>query len=74
MTFREQKEVFTWCSVRDATLSHKISKLLFSTSDRDMVLIVDGLLLANMPIGHKGLSAANKIFGPDLNALKGETV
>ena len=39
-----------------------------------MVLIVDGRLLANISIGCKDLVAANKIFGPDINALKGRTI
>ena len=39
-----------------------------------MVRIVDGRLLANIPIGCKDFLAANKIFGPDINALKGKTI
>ena len=50
----------------------KINKLLLIPSDRDMVWIVDGCLLANMTIIRKDLGAVNKIFGPDLNALKGK--
>ena len=69
-----QKEVFTRRSVRGATLTRKIEKVFVSPSDRYMVRIVDGRLLANIPIGCKDLVAANKIFGPDINALKGKTI
>ena len=70
----DQKEVFTLCSVCDKTLTQKIKIVFFNPSDRDMVWIVDGCLLANITIGCKDLVAANKIFGPDINALKGKTV
>ena len=66
--------MFTQQSVRDVTLSRKINKVLFSPSDRDMVRITDRRLFTNIPISRKDIAAANKIFGPDLNALKGETV
>ena len=39
-----------------------------------MVRVVDMRLIENLPIRRKALTAANKIFGPDLNALKGKTV
>ena len=66
--------MFTWRSVRDANLARKIKKVLFSTSDRGIVWIFEGRLIANAPISCKGLTAANKIFGTELNALKGKTV
>ena len=47
-----------------------IKKLLFSNSERYVFWIVDGCLLANIPIIRKDLAAANNIFGPILNALK----
>ena len=60
--------------MRDVTLARKRKTLLLSTSDRYMVRIVDGRLLAYIPIFRKDLAAANKIFGPDFNALNGMTV
>ena len=69
-----QKELFTRRAVRDASSARKLQKALFSPSDRDMLRIVDNNLLPNSPITRDALIAANRIYGPDINALKGKTV
>ena len=50
MKVRGQKEVFIWISVHNATLARKIRKLLLSPSERDMVHIVETILLENISI------------------------
>ena len=64
--------MFTRRSVHDANMASKIKKLLLSPSERDMVHIIERSLLKNMYIIRKKIAAANKIFGPALNVIKGK--
>ena len=66
--------MFNRRSVRDAIMSRTINKVFFSPSERNMFRVVDVHLLANISNSRKELAAANKIFGSDLNEIKGNTV
>ena len=69
-TVKGQKEIFICCLLCDADLARKIKILLLSTSDRELLWIIDGIRFPNILIICKDLAMANQIYGHDLNALK----
>ena len=68
------KELFTRRSVLYSKADCKLAWVLFIPIGRTMEQIYDGHWLQHSPITRPSLVAANKIFGPNLNAIKGNTV
>ena len=61
------------CEYHDAILARKIQNILMFPSIRGFTKIADSQLIANLPIGWADIAAAERIFGPNLGALKGKT-
>ena len=66
--------MFTRRSFQDAKADHKLFRVILRPSGRTMKQISDRYLLRNSPVTCPSLGEAKKIFGPDLNAIKGNTV
>ena len=66
--------MFARRSFRDAKAYRKIFSVLFSPSGRTMEQISDSRFLRNSPVTCPSLGDAKTIFGPNLNAIKGNTV
>ena len=66
--------MFARRSFRDAKAYRKIFSVLFSPSGRTMEQISDSHFLRNSPVACPSLGGAKKIFCPDLNAIKDNTV
>jgi uncharacterized membrane protein YgcG len=72
-TVADRKEEYTKREYRDAVLARKIQNIVMFPGVRALTKIVDSQFLANCPIGRADISAAERIFGPNLGALKGKT-
>ena len=58
---------------RAAELARKIQQTIGNPSTRDYLRIIDNRELPNVPVTRKDVLAAEDIFGPNLQALKGKT-
>ena len=68
-----RKQEYTKCEYRDAVLARKIQNIIIFPGVRAYTRIADSQLIANCPIGRADIAAAERIFGPNLGALKGKT-
>jgi hypothetical protein len=73
-TVTERKSEYTKREYRDAVLARKIQNILMFPGVQSYTKIADSRLIANCPIGRSDIAAAERIFGPNLGALKGKTV
>jgi uncharacterized membrane protein YgcG len=72
-TVDDRKQGYTKREYRDAVLARKIQNIIMFPGVRAFTHIADSQLLANCPIGRADIAAAERIFGPNLGALKGKT-
>ena len=73
-TVAERKSEYTKREYRDAVLAWKIQNILMFPGVQAYTKIADSKLIANCPIGRADIAAAERIFGPNLGALKGKMV
>jgi hypothetical protein len=73
-TVEDHKEEYTKREYRDALLARKIQNIIMFPGVRQFTKIADSKLIPNCPIGRADIAAAERIFGPNLGALKGKTV
>ena len=72
-TVEDQKSEYTKHEYRDAILMQKIQNIMMYPSVCRFTKIMDSQLIANLPVGCADITAAERIFGPNLGALKGKT-
>jgi hypothetical protein len=72
-TVAERQSDYTTREYRDAVLARKIQNIIMFPGMRAYTKIADSQLIANCPIGRGDIAAAERIFGPNLGALKGKT-
>ena len=72
-TIKENKLLFTARQVEQAKLARKIYHAIGTPSVKDFKAIVLTNAIRNLPITAKDIDLAEKIFGPDIGALKGKT-
>jgi hypothetical protein len=73
-TVEDRKEEYTKREYHDALLARKIQNIIMFPGVRQFTKIADSKLIPNCPIGRADIAAAERIFGPNLGALKGKTV
>jgi hypothetical protein len=73
-TVADRKSEYTKREYRDAVLARKIQNIIMFPGVQAYTKIADSKLLPNCPIGRHAIMAAERIFGPNLGALKGKTV
>ena len=73
-TVADKKSNYTASAYRQAVLAHKIQKMVGYPSTRDFMKIMDQNLIPNCPIVRSDIVAAEDLFGPDVNSLRGKTV
>lgn len=73
-TVADRKSEYTKREYRDAVLARKIQNIIMFPGVQAYTKIADSKLLPNCPIGRHAIVAAERIFGPNLGALKGKTV
>jgi hypothetical protein len=59
---------------RDVALARKVQNIMMFPNAHAYSRIVDSNQLANCPVKHSDIVAAERIFGPNLGGLKGKTV
>jgi hypothetical protein len=57
---------------RQAILARKLQTMIEYPSTRDFIKLVNNNLIPNCPIGRADILAAEAIFGPNVNSLKGK--
>jgi hypothetical protein len=73
-TVEDCKEEYTKHEYRDALLARKIQNIIMFPGVRQFTKIADSKLIPNCQIGRVDIAVAERIFGPNLGALKGKTV
>jgi hypothetical protein len=73
-TVANRKQEYTKREYHDAVLARKIQNILMFPGVRAFTQIADSQLLATCPIGRTDIAAAERMFGPNLGAVKGKTV
>jgi hypothetical protein len=68
------KGEYTKREYRDAALARKVQNIMMFPNARAYSRIVDSNQLANCPVKRSNITAAERIFGPNLSGLKGKTV
>jgi hypothetical protein len=69
----DRKKEYTKQEYRDAMLAQCVQNIIMFPSIRTYNKIVDSNLLANCPVTHQDISAADHILGKNISALKGKT-
>jgi hypothetical protein len=69
----DQKKEYTKREYRDAMLARRVQNVIMFPSVRTYNKIVDSNLLANCPVTHQDISAADHILRKNISALKGKT-
>jgi hypothetical protein len=72
-TVEDRKREYTKREYRDAVLARRIQNIIMFPGVRAYTKIADSQLIANLPIGWGDIAATERIFGPNLGALKGKT-
>jgi Reverse transcriptase (RNA-dependent DNA polymerase) len=70
---KENKLFFTDRQVQRAKLARNIYHAIGTPSLKDFKLIITSNMIKNIPITIEDINIAEKIFGPDVGALKGKT-
>jgi hypothetical protein len=73
-TVNGNREGFTNRAVRAAKQSRRALGMVGYPSERDFKNMVSSNMILNCPVKPEDISAANKIFGPNVASLKGKTV
>jgi hypothetical protein len=69
----DRKKEYTKREYRDAMLARRVQNIIIFPSVQTYNKIVDSNLLANCPVTHQDILAADHILGKNISALKGKT-
>jgi hypothetical protein len=72
-TVAENREGYTQREYDDAKQARRALGMVGYPSNKDFNNIVRSNMINNCPVTPKRISAANKIFGPDIASMKGKT-
>ena len=72
-TVKDNKKNFTNNDYLRAVRARELQVTVGRPSDKDLIKILKGSSLPNCPVTPRDVLIANKIFGPDVGALKGKT-
>ncbi len=73
-TVADNKSKYPVRDYRQAVIARKLQKMIGYPSTRNFMKIVEGNLIPSCPIDRSDIIAAEAIFGPNVNSLKGKTV
>ena len=72
-TVKDNKKNFTNNDYLRAVRARELQVTVGRPSDKDLIKILKGSSLPNCPVTPRDVLIANKLFGPDIGALKGKT-
>ena len=72
-TVKDNKKNFTNNDYLRAVRAQELQVTVGRPSDKDLIKILKGSSLPNCPVMPRDVLIANKLFGPDVGALKGKT-
>ena len=73
-TVRDNKKHITNNDYLQAVRARELQVMIGRPSDKDLIKILKTTSLPNCPVMPRDVIIANKVFGPDVGALKGKTI
>lgn len=68
------KSRYTKCAYSQATLAHKLQKMIGYPSTHDFMKLMEGSMIPNCPFSWADIITTKAIFGPNVDMLKGKMV